>query len=94
VVWPPDTTGAPLNRNDTADAGTGAGTPSAAPTREMAGTDPVRKDSRLTSTPRSRGDVLRQARQRDSRAKRSRAISVVDRMLSRDEPVTFSAVAN
>ena len=44
--------------------------------------------------PRSAGDILRQARQRDSDDKRSRVLAAVDQMINDDEPVTFTAVAH
>lgn len=43
--------------------------------------------------PRSSGDILREARQRDSRTKRTRVLQVVEHMLERDEAITFAAVA-
>ncbi|MFQ6144659.1 DUF6262 family protein [Streptomyces seoulensis] len=43
--------------------------------------------------PRTPAQVLREARQKDSRDKRARVLSVVDHLLADDEPVTFTGVA-
>lgn len=43
--------------------------------------------------PNRRADVLKQARQRDSQAKRARVRTTVDTMLSDGEPITFTTVA-
>lgn len=43
--------------------------------------------------PRTSADVLRQARQDDSRIKRGRVLAVVAKMLEDQEPVTFASVA-
>lgn len=45
------------------------------------------------SKPRTPAEVLRVARQKDSRDKRGRVLAVVDQLLTTDEPVTFTAVA-
>lgn len=45
------------------------------------------------SQPRTPAEVLRAARQKDSRDKRSRVLSVVDQLLAANEPVTFTGVA-
>lgn len=42
---------------------------------------------------RTPADVLREARKKDSLAKRSRVLAVTDEMKARDEPVTFLGVA-
>ncbi|MEV6057694.1 DUF6262 family protein [Streptomyces sp. NPDC052107] len=42
---------------------------------------------------RTPSQVLREARQKDSRDKRARVLSVVDQLLADDEPVTFTGVA-
>jgi hypothetical protein len=42
---------------------------------------------------RSSGEVLRQARRRDSRDKRARVLRAVEQMLSGGEALTFAAVA-
>jgi hypothetical protein len=42
---------------------------------------------------RTPAQVLREARQQDSRTKRARVLSVVDQLLADDEPVTFTGVA-
>jgi chromosome segregation ATPase len=42
---------------------------------------------------RTPADVLREARKKDSLAKRSRVLAVIDEMKARDEPVTFLGVA-
>jgi chromosome segregation ATPase len=42
---------------------------------------------------RTPADVLREARKKDSLAKRSRVLAVVDQMKTRDEPITFLGVA-
>jgi chromosome segregation ATPase len=42
---------------------------------------------------RTPADVLREARKKDSLAKRSRVLAVIDDMKARDEPVTFLSVA-
>ncbi|WP_449338815.1 DUF6262 family protein [Streptomyces chartreusis] len=43
--------------------------------------------------PRTPAQVLREARQKDSRDKRARVLSVVDQLIADDEPVTFTGVA-
>ncbi|MFZ3491765.1 DUF6262 family protein [Streptomyces sp. 5.8] len=43
--------------------------------------------------PRTRGDVLRAARQRDSREKRAKVIAAVDDMKFKGDPITMLAVA-
>lgn len=43
--------------------------------------------------PRTPAQVLREARQKDSREKGARVLAVVDQMLAEKEPVTFTAVA-
>ncbi|MFE9687495.1 DUF6262 family protein [Streptomyces sp. NPDC006285] len=45
------------------------------------------------SESRTPAQVLREARQQDSRDKRARVLSVVDQLLADDEPVTFTGVA-
>ncbi|MEV8597356.1 DUF6262 family protein [Streptomyces sp. NPDC052012] len=45
------------------------------------------------SEPRTPAQVLREARQKDSRDKRARVLSVVDQLIADDEPVTFTGVA-
>ncbi|MFI1508115.1 DUF6262 family protein [Streptomyces sp. NPDC020597] len=45
------------------------------------------------SEPRTPAQVLREARQKDSREKRARVLSVVDQLLADNEPVTFTGVA-
>lgn len=45
------------------------------------------------SEPRTPAQVLREARQKDSRDKRARVLSVVDQLLADNEPVTFTSVA-
>ncbi|MFI6112724.1 DUF6262 family protein [Kitasatospora sp. NPDC051164] len=45
------------------------------------------------SEPRTPAQVLREARQQDSRDKRARVLSVVDQLIADDEPVTFTGVA-
>ncbi|RKR88287.1 uncharacterized protein DUF4164 [Micromonospora pisi] len=45
------------------------------------------------SEPRTPGQVLREARQKDSLTKRTRVLSVVDQLLADNEPVTFTGVA-
>ncbi|MEU1295838.1 hypothetical protein ABZ439_25805 [Streptomyces sp. NPDC005840] len=45
------------------------------------------------SKTRTPAQVLREARQQDSRTKRARVLSVVDQLLADDEPVTFTGVA-
>ncbi|MEV7395145.1 DUF6262 family protein [Streptomyces sp. NPDC091215] len=45
------------------------------------------------SEPRTPAQVLREARQKDSRDKRARVLSVVDQLIADDEPVTFTRVA-
>ncbi|MFH9967646.1 DUF6262 family protein [Streptomyces sp. NPDC087843] len=45
------------------------------------------------SEPRTPAQVLREARQQDSRTKRARVLSVVDQLIADDEPVTFTGVA-
>lgn len=45
------------------------------------------------SEPRTPAQVLREARQKDSRDKRARVLSVVDQLVADDEPVTFTGVA-
>jgi chromosome segregation ATPase len=42
---------------------------------------------------RAPADVLREARKKDSLAKRSRILAVIDEMKARDEPITFLGVA-
>jgi predicted nucleic acid-binding Zn-ribbon protein len=42
---------------------------------------------------RTPADVLRQARQQDSRTKRGRVLAVVAKMLEDQEPITFASVA-
>lgn len=42
---------------------------------------------------RTPADVLREARKKDSLAKRSRVLAVIDDMKARDEPITFLGVA-
>lgn len=42
---------------------------------------------------RTSADVLREARKKDSLAKRSRVLAVVEEMKTRDEPITFLGVA-
>jgi chromosome segregation ATPase len=42
---------------------------------------------------RTPADVLREARESDSLAKRSRVLAVIDEMKARDEPITFLGVA-
>ncbi|MCM4085114.1 MULTISPECIES: DUF6262 family protein [Paractinoplanes] len=42
---------------------------------------------------RKPAEVLREARQKDSRDKRSRVLAVVDQLVAANEPVTFSGVA-
>ncbi|MFE7766149.1 DUF6262 family protein [Streptomyces sp. NPDC057438] len=43
--------------------------------------------------PRTPAQVLREARQKDSRDKRARVLSVVGQLIADDEPVTFTGVA-
>src|SRR5262249_26873450 len=45
------------------------------------------------SQPRTPAQVLRDARQKDSRDKRGRVLSAVDRLLADNEPITFTGVA-
>jgi hypothetical protein len=45
------------------------------------------------SKPRTPAQVLREARQKDSRDKRARVLAVVDQLIADDEPVTFTGVA-
>ncbi|WP_327750005.1 DUF6262 family protein [Streptomyces europaeiscabiei] len=45
------------------------------------------------SEPRTPAQILREARQKDSRDKRARVLSVVDQLLGDNEPVTFTGVA-
>ncbi|CNE69543.1 Uncharacterised protein [Mycobacterium tuberculosis] len=45
------------------------------------------------SMKRTPADVLREARKKDSVAKRARVLAVVDEMKTRDEPITFLGVA-
>ena len=45
------------------------------------------------SEPRTPAQVLRDARQKDSRDKRGRVLSTVDRLLADNEPITFTGVA-
>jgi hypothetical protein len=45
------------------------------------------------SQPRTPAQVLRDARQKDSRDKRGRVLSTVDRLLADNEPITFTGVA-
>ncbi|MEU6509735.1 DUF6262 family protein [Streptomyces sp. NPDC046942] len=45
------------------------------------------------SEPRTPAQVLREARQKDSRDKRARVLSVVDQLIADDEPITFTGVA-
>ncbi|MCX4462488.1 DUF6262 family protein [Streptomyces sp. NBC_01728] len=45
------------------------------------------------SESRTPAQVLRKARQKDSRDKRARVLSVVDQLVTDDEPVTFTGVA-
>ncbi|MFF6953818.1 DUF6262 family protein [Streptomyces iakyrus] len=45
------------------------------------------------SKPRTPSQVLREARQKDSRDKRARVLSVVDQLIADNEPVTFAGVA-
>jgi hypothetical protein len=45
------------------------------------------------SEPRLPAQVLREARQKDSRDKRARVLSVVDQFLADNEPITFTGVA-
>jgi len=45
------------------------------------------------SESRTPAQVLREARQKDSRDKRTRVLSVVDQLLADNEPVTFTGVA-
>ncbi|GGO53685.1 DUF6262 family protein [Streptomyces lasiicapitis] len=45
------------------------------------------------SEPRTPAQVLREARQKDSRDKRARVLSVVDQLIADGEPVTFTGVA-
>lgn len=45
------------------------------------------------SESRTPAQVLRDARQKDSRDKRARVLSVVDQLVAENEPVTFTAVA-
>lgn len=42
---------------------------------------------------RAPADVLREARKKDSLAKRTRVLAVIDEMKARDEPITFLGVA-
>jgi chromosome segregation ATPase len=42
---------------------------------------------------RAPADVLREARKKDSLAKRSRVLAVIDEMKAKDEPITFLGVA-
>jgi FtsZ-binding cell division protein ZapB len=44
--------------------------------------------------PRTPTEVLAESRRRDSHAKRGKALAVVDDMVARGEPVSFTAVAN
>ena len=48
---------------------------------------------RPMSQPRTPAQVLREARQKDSRDKRARVLSVVDQLIADDESVTFTGVA-
>ncbi|MFL4909658.1 hypothetical protein ACJ6WF_42590 [Streptomyces sp. MMS24-I2-30] len=43
------------------------------------------------SEPRTPAQVLRDARQKDSRDKRARVLSVADQLVAENEPVTFTA---
>jgi hypothetical protein len=45
------------------------------------------------SQPRTPAEILREARQKDSRDKRGRVLAVVDQLLADNEPVTFAGVA-
>jgi chromosome segregation ATPase len=45
------------------------------------------------SVARGRADVLREARKKDSMAKRARVLAVVDEMKASDQPITFLGVA-
>ncbi|MGW5335853.1 hypothetical protein [Streptomyces bauhiniae] len=45
------------------------------------------------SESRTPAQVLRDARQKDSRDKRARVLSVVDQLVAENEPVTFTGVA-
>ncbi|WP_089106419.1 DUF6262 family protein [Streptomyces hyaluromycini] len=45
------------------------------------------------TSPRLPGQVLREARRKDSRDKRARVLHTLDDLLTRGEPVTFTAVA-
>ncbi|MEU0414697.1 DUF6262 family protein [Streptomyces griseorubiginosus] len=45
------------------------------------------------SEPRTPAQVLCEARQKDSRDKRARVLSVVEQLIADDEPVTFTGVA-
>ncbi|WP_405682309.1 DUF6262 family protein [Streptomyces sp. NBC_00057] len=45
------------------------------------------------SARRTSGEVLREARRKDSRDKRAKVLATVDGMVERGEPVTFTAVA-
>ncbi|MEV6736327.1 DUF6262 family protein [Streptomyces sp. NPDC051104] len=45
------------------------------------------------TSPRTPGQVLREARRKDSRDKRARVLHTLDDLLTRGEPVTFTGVA-
>ncbi len=45
------------------------------------------------TSPRTPGQVLREARRKDSRDKRARVLHTLDELLTRGEPVTFTTVA-
>jgi chromosome segregation ATPase len=47
----------------------------------------------MTAVTRTPGEVLREARRKDSRDKRAKVVAVVDAMLTRGDPITFTGVA-
>ncbi|MGW2190513.1 DUF6262 family protein [Streptomyces sp. NPDC001667] len=47
----------------------------------------------MTDAKRTPGDVLREARKRDSQTKRAKVLAAIDAMKAAGEPVTFAAVA-
>ena len=47
----------------------------------------------MTAVTRTPGEVLREARRKDSRAKRAKVVAVVDAMLTSGDLITFTAVA-